>query len=112
MRRKQIVVLAAVVASIASIVGVWFYFATTVINVWVYTDYAFRYKHPEWPGLMESRFQEVNRIYRRNGTGVRWKVLDASQIDPTSNIPGLDSRRANMVFHLDRPTDIFVILTG
>jgi Flp pilus assembly protein TadD len=78
----------------------------------VYTDYAFRYKHPEWPGLVESRFQEVNRIYRRNGTGVRWKVLDSSQIDPTSNIPGLDRRRANMVFHLDRPTDIFVILTG
>jgi Flp pilus assembly protein TadD len=105
-------VLAAVLASIAMLAGAWLYFAGRVIQVWVYTDYTFRYNHPEWQGVVESRFQEVNRMYQRNGTGVRWKVLDSSQIDPTSNIPGLDNRRAAMALHLDRPTDIFVILTG
>ena len=112
MRRKQMVVLAAVLASIALIAGVWLYTASQVIKVWVYTDFAFRYQHTEWPGLVESRFEEVNRIYQRAGTGVRWKVLDAGELDPTRNIPGLDTRRANMVLHMDHPTDIFVILTG
>jgi Flp pilus assembly protein TadD len=112
MRRKQTVVLAVVLASIVLIAGVWFYLASTVIKVWVYTDYAFRYQHSDWPGLVDSRFQDVNRIYHRNGTGIRWKVLDSSQVDPTANIPGLDNRRATMAFHFDRPTDIFVILTG
>jgi len=83
-----------------------------VIKVWVYTDYAFRYSHSDWPALVDSRFREVNRIYQRNGTGVQWKVLDASQIDPISVAPGIDSRRANMSLHFDRPTDVYVIVTG
>jgi len=112
MRRKRLIVLGAVLASIAVIAGVWWLTASRAINVWVYTDYAFRYNHPEWPGLMESRFREVNRIYQRNGAGIRWKVLDSSQIDPTSDVPSLDSRRASMALHFDRPTDIFVIFTG
>jgi Flp pilus assembly protein TadD len=111
-RRKQTVAVAAVLASVGLIAGVWFYSASRVINVWVYTDYAFRYNHPNWPGTVESRFEEVNRIYQRNGTGVRWKVLDSSQIDPTSNVTGIDNRRTNMAIHFDRETDIFVILTG
>jgi tetratricopeptide (TPR) repeat protein len=78
----------------------------------VYTDYAFRYSHSDWPALVDSRFREVNRIYQRNGTGVQWKVLDASQIDPISVAPGIDSRRANMSLHFDRPTDVYVIVTG
>lgn len=112
MRRKQVVVLVVALASIAMLVGAWFYFASRAVRVWVYTDYAFRTSHPEWPGLVASRFQEVNRIYQRNGTGVRWTVLDANQLDPTSISPGLDNRRAKMTFHLDRPADVFVILTG
>ena len=103
--------LAAVLASIALMVGIRFYFSSRVITVWVYTDFTFRDKHPEWPGVVQSRFEEVNRIYQGNGTGVRWKVLDSSQIDPTRNIPGLDTRRVNMALHFDRPCDVFVLLT-
>ena len=112
MMRKQTLAPAAVLAAIVLIVGVWFLIASREIRVWVYTDYAFRQNHQNWPGLIEARFQEVNRIYQRNGTGVRWKVVDSSQVDPTSNLPGIDSRRANMALHLDRPTDVFVILSG
>jgi hypothetical protein len=72
MRKKRTVVLAAVLASVALFAGVWFATRSREIKVWVYTDYAFRQNHHEWPGLIESRFQEVNRIYRRNGAGVRW----------------------------------------
>ncbi len=103
--------LAAVLASIALMVGIRFYFASRVITVWVYTDFTFRDKHPEWPGLVQSRFDEVNRIYQANGTGILWKVLDSSQLDPTRNIPGLDTRRANMALHFDRPCDVYVLLT-
>jgi tetratricopeptide (TPR) repeat protein len=39
-------------------------------------------------------------------------VLDSSQVDPTAALSGIDNRRANMALHLDRPTDVFVILTG
>jgi Flp pilus assembly protein TadD len=39
-------------------------------------------------------------------------VLDSSQIDPVSDAPGLENRRANMALHFDRLTDIYVILTG
>lgn len=104
--------LAAVLASVAVLAGIWFYFESRAIDVWVYTDHTFRYNHPNWSGVVESRFREVNRIYQRNGTGIRWKVLDSSQTDPTSDIPGLDNRRTNMALHLDRPTDIFVIFSG
>jgi len=111
MSRKRMVVL-AVLASLALIVGLWFATKSREIKVWVYTDYAFRQNHLEWPGLVEARFNEVNRIYLRNGTGVRWKVLDSSQVDPTSNSQGIDRRRADMALHFDRPSDVFVILTG
>ncbi len=112
MGRKQILALAAVVSSVALIVGGWFLLKSRVIKVWVYTDYAFRYDHPNWPEVVDSRFQEVNRIYQHDGTRVRWKVLDSSEIDPNSNLPGIDSRRANMALHLDKQTDIYLILTG
>jgi Flp pilus assembly protein TadD len=112
MRRKRTVVLAATLASVAAIAGIWWYFKSREIKVWVYTDYAFRYNHPEWPGIVEARFREVNRMYQRAGTGILWKVLDSSQVDPTANVPGLDSRRANMTFHMNRPVDVYVILTG
>jgi Flp pilus assembly protein TadD len=112
MGKKQILVLAAVLSSMALIVGGWFLLKSRVITVWVYTDYAFRYDHPNWPETVDSRFQEVNRIYQRDGTGVRWKVLDSSEIDPTSNLPGIDVRRANMGLHLEKQTDIYLILTG
>ena len=113
MRTKRTAVLAAaVLVSVAAIVGMWFFFQSKEIKVWVYTDYAFRYSHSDWPALVESRFQEVNRIYQRNRTGVRWKVVDSSQTDPVSAAPGIDSRRANMSLHFDRPTDVYVIITG
>jgi tetratricopeptide (TPR) repeat protein len=111
MRKKRTVVL-AVLACIAAVAGVWWYFASREIAVWVYTDYAFRYNHPEWPGLVEARFREVNRIYQRSGTGIRWKVLDSNQIDPTRDVAGLDRRRAAMALHFDHPADVFVVLTG
>jgi tetratricopeptide (TPR) repeat protein len=111
-RKKQIWLPAAVLACVAAIAGVWYFSKSRIIKVWVYTDYAFRYSHSEWPGTIEARFQEVNRIYRSNGTGVLWKVVDSSQVDPTATLPGIDNRRANMALHLDRPTDVFVILTG
>jgi tetratricopeptide (TPR) repeat protein len=104
--------LAAVLVFVAAVAGCWFYFQSRVVDVWLYTDYAFRSKHADWPALVRSRFKEVNRIYQRNGTGILWKVLDSSQTDPTSELPGIDSRRANMALHMDRKTDIFVILTG
>jgi tetratricopeptide (TPR) repeat protein len=111
-RKKRMWVPAAVLACIAAIAGVWYFSKSRTIKVWVYTDYAFRYNHPDWPGTIAARFHEVNRIYRSNGTGVLWKVLDSSQVDPTVNITGIDNRRANMALHFDRPTDVFVILTG
>jgi len=104
--------LAAALVFVAVVTGGWFYFKSRVIRVWVYTDYAFRFEHPGWSALVASRFAEVNRIYRLNGIGVRWDVLDASQTDPTSRVPGLDNRRASMALHQDRDTDVFVILTG
>jgi Flp pilus assembly protein TadD len=112
MRSKRTKVLAAVSAGILLIVGLWYFSSSRVLKVWVYTDYAFRVSHPNWPGLLEARFQEVNRIYQRNRTGVIWKVLDSSEMDPTNTLPGLDNRRTNMALHQDRPTDIFVIFTG
>ena len=112
MRNKRTVALVAALAFVAAVAGCWFYFQSRVLNVWVYTDYAFRFKHPDWTTIITSRFREVNRIYLRNSTGVRWKVLDSSQIDPTSDAPGLDSRRATMALHFDKPADIYVILTG
>ena len=104
--------LAVVLVFVAAIVGCWFYFQSRVITVWLYTDYAFRFKHADWPTLVESRFKEVNRIYQLNGTGVRWKLVDAKLTDPTSDVPGIDNRRANMVFHMNAKADVFVILTG
>ena len=92
--------------------GAWFLFASREIKVWVYTDYAFRYNHQNSSPPGGSPLSGSNRIYQRNGTGVRWKVLDSSQIDPTSNVPTIDARRANMALHFDRQTDIFLILTG
>jgi len=112
-RRKETIIGAAVLASVGLIAAIWFsFFSSRVVKVWVYTDYAFRYDHPNWPQTVDARFQEVNRIYQRDETRVRWKVLDSSQIDPTSNLPGIDNRRANMDLHLDKQTDIYVILTG
>ena len=102
----------AVLASVALLIGLWFATKSREIKVWVYTDYTFRQNHVEWPGLIAARFNEVNRIYQRNGTGVRWKVVDSSQIDPTSNSQGIERRRADMALHFDRPADVFVILTG
>jgi Flp pilus assembly protein TadD len=113
MRKKRTLLVAAVLASIAVLAGVWFFvLRSRTIKVWVYTDYSFRINHQNWPNLVDSRFQEVNRIYQRNGTGVIWKVLDSSQADPTSALPTIDSRRVNMSLHMDKPTDIYVILTG
>jgi tetratricopeptide (TPR) repeat protein len=97
---------------IAAIVGGWFYFHSRVIKVWVYTDQAFRIRHENWPDLVTSRFNEVNRIYQANNIKVRWKVVDSSEVDPTAKIPGIDDRRANMIFHLDRKTDVYVIISG
>lgn len=108
MRKKVIIALVAV----AVIFGAWFYFQSRVVKVWVYTDYAFRFQHSNWPALVDGRFREVNGMYHRGGTGVIWKVVDASQSDPTGSLPGIDARRANMVFHQDRQTDVYVILTG
>jgi Flp pilus assembly protein TadD len=104
--------LAAVVVLVAALAGSWFYFQSRVVNVWLFTDYSFRFNHADWPALVESRFREVNRIYQRNGAGIRWKVIDASLADPTSHIPGIDNRRANMVFHVDDKADVFVVLSG
>lgn len=104
--------LAAILVVVAAAVGGWFYFRSRVVNVWVYTDYAFRFDHANWPDLVASRFAAVNRIYQRSGAGVSWKVLDATQTDPVSQIQGIDNRRANMVFHQDRKTDVYVIFTG
>lgn len=112
MRNKRALIGAAILIFAAALAGGWFYFHSRVIQVWVYTDYAFRFKHADWSTVVDSRFQEVNRIYQRNGAGVRWKVLDSSEIDPTSDVPGIDSRRATMVLHFDRKTDVYVILTG
>ena len=111
-RKKPTLIAIGVLAAAGIAVGGWFVLASREIKVWVYTDYAFRYNHQNWSGLVESRFQEVNRIFQSNGTKVRWKVVDSSQIDPTSNVPNIDGRRANMALHFDRQTDIFVILTG
>jgi len=112
MKNKRAVVVGAVLVFVAAVAGSWFYFQSKVIEVWVYTDYAFRFKHADWPGLVESRFKEVNRIYQRNGTGIRWKVVDSSQIDPTADLTGIDVRRASMALHFDRKTDVFVVVTG
>ena len=109
-RKRKVAV--AVLAFAAAVAGSWFYFQSKVIDVWVYTDYAFRFNHPKWPATVEARFREVNRIYQRSRTGIRWKVLSSAEIDPTSDAPGIDSRRATMTLHMDRKTDIFVILTG
>jgi tetratricopeptide (TPR) repeat protein len=104
--------LAAVLVFVAAIVGGWFYFQSRAIDVWLFTDYSFRFNHPNWPALVASRFAEVNRTYLRNSTGVRWKVVNSSETDPDSDIPGIDNRRANMVFHMDDRADVFVVLTG
>jgi tetratricopeptide (TPR) repeat protein len=112
MRKKQMAIAAVVLLVAAAAVGGWFYVQPKVVSVWVYTDYAFRFKHADWAALLDSRFNEVNRIYESNHTGVRWKVLDASQTDPTSALSSMDSRRATMTLHMDRPTDVYVIVTG
>lgn len=112
MRKKRIFVMVPLLLFAASVAGAWFYFQSREIKVWVYTDYAFRFNHKNWDDLILARFNTVNAIYRRNGLGIRWKVVDWSQIDPTKDIPGIDNRRATMALHLDRPTDIFVVLTG
>jgi len=104
--------LAAVLGIVAAVAGGWWYFKSRVVNVWVYTDYAFRFHHADWPGLVESRFNEVNRIFQRNGTGVRWKVVNSAETDPTGDIPGIDSRRAALILHIGNAADVFVILTG
>jgi Flp pilus assembly protein TadD len=105
-------ILAVVLVFAGALTGSWFYFKSRVINVWLFTDYAFRYQHANWPALVESRFNEVNRIYLRNRTGVRWKLVDSSQTDPTKDIPGLDNRRTNMVLYENDKADVFVVLTG
>ncbi len=110
--RKKTLVAAAVLASIAVIAGAWFFLRSRTIKVWVYTDYSFRVNHKDWPGLVDARFQEVNRTYQRDGTGVTWKVLDSSQADPTGSIPSIDARRASMSLHMDHPTDVYVLITG
>jgi Flp pilus assembly protein TadD len=104
--------LAVVLAFVAAIVGCWFYFQSRAITVWLFTDISFRANHTDWPALVESRFKEVNRIFLRNRTGIRWKVVNASETDPTSKINGIDNRRANMIFHVDNRADVFVVLTG
>jgi Flp pilus assembly protein TadD len=104
--------LAAVLVLVAAVVGGWWFFQSRVVNVWVYTDYSFRFNHADWPALVDSRFKEVNRIYLRNSTGVRWKLVNSAETDPTSDISGIDNRRATMVLHIDDKADVFVVLTG
>src|ERR1035438_4113249 len=104
--------LAAVLTFVAAVVGCWFYFQSRAITVWLFTDYAFRYRHADWPSLVESRFREVNRIYFLNRTGIRWNLVNSGQTDPTRDIPGIDNRRTNMFFHVNDKADVFVVLTG
>ena len=112
MPKKLTIMLVAAAVFVGAVAGSWFLFKSRVINVWVYTDYTFRYAHSDWPSILTSRFNEVNRMFQQSGTAVRWKVLDASGIDPTRDIPGLDSRRATMALHFDHPADVFVVFTG
>ena len=111
MRNKLLALLLAIVVAAAG-VGGWLYSRSRVVKVWVYTDPAFRVSHENWPDLIASRFNEANRLYALNGLKIRWQVLDSSELDPTNKIPGIDDRRANMVFHQDKKTDIYLIYTG
>ena len=108
--------LAAVLIFVAVIVGAWFLFQSRVIKVWLYTDYAFRFNHPDWPTLVEARFREVNRVYLRNRLGIRWVLVNSNETDPSSDVPGIDNRRGNLLFRVgieaEREADVFVVLTG
>jgi tetratricopeptide (TPR) repeat protein len=83
-----------------------------VITVRVYSDYAFRLQHSNWPDLLESRFRDANLIFQQSGTGVRWKVVGSNDTDPTSNLAGIDSRRAVLPDQGDSKADVLVSFTG
>lgn len=82
------------------------------ITARVYTDYAFRLQHSNWPGLIESRLRDANVIFQKSGTGVRWKVLSASDADPTSNVASLDSRRAMLPQQSDSKAQVLISVSG
>jgi|SRR5271157_247704 len=83
-----------------------------VITVRVYSDYAFRLQHSNWPDLLESRFRDANLIFQQSGTGVKWKVLDSNSTDPTTDIATLDGRRTVLPQQGDSKATVLVSFTG
>ncbi|MGA3018787.1 MAG: tetratricopeptide repeat protein [Bryobacteraceae bacterium] len=83
-----------------------------VITVSVYSDYAFRLQHSNWPDLLASRFRDAALIFQQSGTGVRWKVLDSNSTDPTSDMATLDGRRGVLPQQGDNKADVLVSFTG
>src|ERR1035438_9491263 len=81
---------AAVVAAAGYALMLW---QPRVIRVRVYSDYAFRLQHSNWPDLVESRFRGAAQIFQQSGTGVKWKVIGSNDTDPSSDVATLDGRR-------------------
>ena len=104
--------LAAGLAFVLAIVGAWYFLQSTEITVWLYTDYAFRFNHQDWPTLVQRRFREANQIYQRSGANVRWKLVNSDRIDPVGNVRGIDNRRANLMLHFKEEATVAVVLTG
>lgn len=102
----------AAVAIAAAAVYAFRLLSPRVITVRVYSDYAFRLQHSNWPDLLESRFRDVNVIFQQSGTGVRWQVLGSNDTDPTSNLANLDSRRGALTQQGDNKAEVLVSLTG
>src|SRR5271169_5290157 len=83
-----------------------------VIKVRVYSDYAFRLQHSNWPDLLESRFRDAALIFKQSGTGVQWQVVSSNGTDPTSNLVSLDGRRNVLPLQGDTKVDVLVSFTG
>ncbi len=83
-----------------------------VITVHVYSDYALRLQHSNWPDLLESRFRDAALIFQQSGTGVKWKVLDSNSTDPTTDIATLDGRRTALPQRGDSKATVLVAFTG
>ncbi|MDE3196948.1 MAG: tetratricopeptide repeat protein [Acidobacteriota bacterium] len=105
---RRLGVVFAAAAIVAGAAAWWIRRQPRYIAVCAYTDAAFR-KRSDWEGLLNSRFEAVNRIY--TGTGVQWRLVESSRIDPHPS-ESLDRRRASIAKQTDCAADVLLIVTA
>ncbi len=96
-----------------AVVAAWWWHSSRprTMTVSIFPDYAYR-QRPEWKALLESRMEQVARIYGPQ-TGVRWKLASIETEDAINGSPDrMDARRAELARNRKYPADVLLIVTG